>query len=141
MLCRILGANKSSRSNLPLHRRGPGEAIWQPKPVKIRKRRVYSVESLLRQKDKYGRPKWKDPEEEERKRLAKERNNAAYERLLQKEKEKQAELDQVVTQKEFETNSAWQVIADGSLYTGEKYAELNQAMTPKEPETQLGYYT
>jgi hypothetical protein len=67
----------------------PDNPIWQPKPQKIRKRRKYSEESiqrLLKRKDKYGRRRWRDPEEEERKRLAKERNAAAFARLLEKEK-------------------------------------------------------
>ena len=68
----------------------PDNPIFQPKPQKIRKRRKYSEESiqrLLRRKGKNGKAKWRDPEEEEQKRLAKERNDAAYARLLEKQKQ------------------------------------------------------
>jgi hypothetical protein len=60
--------------------------IKAPKQQKIRKRRVYSLESILRMKDKYGRPKWRNPEQEEEKRKRKALNDAAYQRLLDKEK-------------------------------------------------------
>lgn len=63
----------------------PDNPIFQAKPKKIRKRRVYSEESIKRMKDKWGKPKWRDPAEEERKRIAKERNDAAYARLLEKQ--------------------------------------------------------
>jgi hypothetical protein len=60
--------------------------IKASKQQKIRKRRVYSLESLLRQKNKYGKPKWRNPEEEERKRQRKALNDAAWQRTLEKEK-------------------------------------------------------
>jgi len=40
----------------------PDNPIWQPKQVKVRKRRKYSNESLLRKKDKYGKSIWRDKE-------------------------------------------------------------------------------
>ena len=50
--------------------------IKAEKKKPIRKRRVWTLEALLRQKDKYGRPKWRNPEEEERQRLALEKKRA-----------------------------------------------------------------
>lgn len=66
----------------------PDNPIWQPKPKKIRKRRKYSDESiqrLLKRKGKDGKPKWRDPEEEERKRQHKAMNDACYQRTMEKE--------------------------------------------------------
>ena len=60
--------------------------IKTPKQKPIRKRREYSLESLLRQKDKYGKPKWRDPEAEEKKRLEKEKRDAFYQRTLENER-------------------------------------------------------
>jgi hypothetical protein len=70
--------------------------IKSPKPKKIRNRRKYSLESLMRMKDKYGRPKWVNMEEEERKRKHKELNAAAWQKVLDREKqpaEQQAKED------------------------------------------------
>jgi hypothetical protein len=62
------------------------QTILKAKAKKVRRRRQWKLESLLRQKDKYGRPKWRNPEEEEEKRLKKERNDAAYARYLATQK-------------------------------------------------------
>jgi hypothetical protein len=65
----------------------PDNPIFQPKPKKIRKRRKYSDESIqrmLKRKDKNGKPKFIDPEEEERKRQHKAMNRACYERTMEK---------------------------------------------------------
>jgi hypothetical protein len=65
----------------------PDNLIFQPKPKKIRKRRKYSEESikrLLKRKDKHGRPRYIDFEEEERKRQHKAMNRACYERTMEK---------------------------------------------------------
>ncbi|NII29046.1 hypothetical protein HB364_28465 [Pseudoflavitalea sp. X16] len=107
----------------------PDNPIFQPKPQKIRKRRKYSQESiqrLLKRKDKNGKPKWRDPEEEERKRLAKERNAAAYARLLEKEKQlAQQNLEQADQQpKGGPTLSQWVITQDGLI-----------TLTKRPPET------
>jgi hypothetical protein len=65
--------------------------IKAPKQQKIRKRRVYSLESIQRMKDRYGKPKWRNPEEEEKKRQKKALNDAAWQRTLDREKQ-EAEL-------------------------------------------------
>ena len=71
------------------------QTILKAKAKKVRRRRQWSLEALLRQKDKYGKPKWRNPEEEERKRLKKERNDAAYARYLATQKRlAEAELEQ-----------------------------------------------
>jgi hypothetical protein len=65
----------------------PDNTIFQPKPKKIRKRRKYSEESikrLLKRKDKHGRSRYRDLEEEERKRQHKAMNKACYERTMEK---------------------------------------------------------
>ena len=77
------------------------QTIKAPKQQKIRKRRVYSLESILRMKDKYGRPKYKNPVEEEEKRRRKALNDAAYQRSIDKEKRKAEQQAQ-----EKETNAA-----------------------------------
>ncbi len=91
----------------------PDDPIWQPKPVKVRKRRKYSIESILRKKDKNGKSIWRDPEAVER-------------RLREVEKKRvwAAKVNQTVISKEFETQnrkliitSSWQVGPDGSLDT------------------------
>jgi hypothetical protein len=67
----------------------PDNPIWQPKPKKVRKRRKYSDESvqrLLKRKGKDGKPKWRDLEEEERKRQHKAMNEACYQRTLEKQR-------------------------------------------------------
>jgi|GEM_PF-412102 len=63
----------------------PGNPIWEAKPVKIRKRRKYSEESIMRKKDKYGKPYWRNPEEEEKKRLALEKKRAWCKEQQEKE--------------------------------------------------------
>lgn len=98
----------------------PDNPIFLPKPQKIRKRRKYSAESiqrLLKRKDKSGKPRWRDPEEEERKRLAKERNAAAYARLLEKEKQlAQQNLEQADQQPiGGPTLSQWVITQDGLI--------------------------
>ncbi|MBO9561305.1 MAG: hypothetical protein J7621_00970 [Niastella sp.] len=67
----------------------PDNVIWQPRPKKIRKRRKYSEESIqrmLKRKGKDGKPKWRDPEEEERKRQHKAMNDVCYERTMEKQR-------------------------------------------------------
>jgi hypothetical protein len=67
----------------------PDNPIFQPKPKKIRKRRKYSEESikrLLKRKDKHGRPRYRDLEEEERRRQHKAMNRACYERTMEKQR-------------------------------------------------------
>jgi hypothetical protein len=71
----------------------PDNSIWQPKPKKVRKRRKYSDESiqrLLKRKGKDGKPKWRDLEEEERKRQHKAINEACYKRTAEKEEKLRA---------------------------------------------------
>jgi hypothetical protein len=71
----------------------PDNSIFQPKPKKIRKPRKYSEESIqrmLKRKDKNGKPKFRDPEEEERKRQHKAMNDACYERTMEKQKQLRA---------------------------------------------------
>jgi hypothetical protein len=66
----------------------PDNPIFQPRPKKIRTPRKYSEESIqrmLKRKGKDGKPKWRDPEEEERKRLRKAMNDACYERTMEKQ--------------------------------------------------------
>lgn len=67
------------------------QTILKAKAKKVRKRRQWKLESLLRQKDKYGKPKFKDPQKEEEKRQRKAMNDAAYartkERLAQQEQQ------------------------------------------------------
>lgn len=107
--------------------------IWQPKPAKIRKRRVYSLESLLRKKDKYGKPYLRDPEAEEQKRLALENKRAWSRQQLEKErllaieqtlaKEIPAETQQ--PKKEIQpvikpAISSWRITNDGTIQTIEK---------------------
>jgi hypothetical protein len=62
------------------------QTILKAKAKKVRRRRQWKLESLLRQKDKYGKPKWRNPEEEDHKRLKKERNDAAYATYLATQK-------------------------------------------------------
>jgi hypothetical protein len=73
----------------------PDNLIWQPKLKKIRKRRKYSDESiqrLLKRKGKDGKPKWRDPEEEERKRQHKAMNDACYKRTMEKQRLEEEKL-------------------------------------------------
>jgi hypothetical protein len=70
--------------------------IKAPKQQKIRKRRVYSLESLMRMKDRNGKPKYKNPEEEERKRKQKALNDAAWQRLLDAEKQEAEQQAQIL---------------------------------------------
>ena len=96
----------------------PNNPIFQPKPKKIRKKRKYSDESiqrLLKRKDKYGRRKWRDPEEEERKRLVKERNDAAYARLLEKEKQLAAQEKEQADQRSNNAMAEEQVLRNREL--------------------------
>jgi hypothetical protein len=67
----------------------PDNLIWQPRPKKVRKKRKYSEESIqrmLKRKGKDGKPKWRDPEEEERKRQHKAMNDACYERTMERQR-------------------------------------------------------
>jgi hypothetical protein len=67
----------------------PDNPVFQPKPAKIRKPRKYSEESIqrmLKRKGKDGKLKWRDPEEEERKRQHKAMNKACYERTMEKQR-------------------------------------------------------
>ncbi len=63
----------------------PDDPIWQPKPVKVRKRRKYSLDTIMRRKDKYGTRLWRNLEEEERKRLALEKKRTWCRQQLEKE--------------------------------------------------------
>ena len=89
--------------------------IKAEKPKKIRKRRVYSLESLLRMKDKYGKPKFRNLEEEERKRLALEKKRAWSAQLLEKEKHLAAQ----------QATSEWHIAGDGRLHTGSPVPPFN----------------
>jgi hypothetical protein len=118
----------------------PGNPIWQPKPGKIRKRRVYSLEALMRKRDKYGRPKYPHLIKAEKERIDREIKEAWIKKL--EEKKRQAALahslpaiNHAVTREQPGIRSTWQVASNGSLYTAESHIEINQAATPKEPET------
>jgi hypothetical protein len=65
--------------------------IKAAKPKRVRKRRVYSPESLLRMKDKYGRPKWRNMEEEEKNRFDLEKKREWCARQLEQEKQREKE--------------------------------------------------
>lgn len=115
----------------------PANPIWQPKPTKIRKRRKYSIESLLRKKDKKGKPLWRDPKAMERRlqEVEKKRTwaaevsaNEAWCRQQTAQEAQQAALHHTVTYKEPETPnpkpetiSPWHVTNDGLLQTTDKH--------------------
>jgi hypothetical protein len=99
------------------------QTIKAPKEKKVRKRRVYSLESLLRQKDKYGKPKWIDPVAEEEKRRKRALNDAAWQKVLDKEK-RLAEQQALAAEASAATtgtstkqlHSTWLVAPDGNIY-------------------------
>jgi hypothetical protein len=73
------------------------QTILKAKAKKVRRRRQHTLESLLRQKDKYGKPKWRNPKEEEEKRLKKERYLATQKLLEEQEQQAQASQTQQQT--------------------------------------------
>ena len=89
----------------------PDNPIWQPKPGKIRKRRVYSLESLLRRKDKNGQPYLRGPEAKEQKRLIEPAIHPGSARAASSNK----------NPLNLETLSPWHVAHDGIIQTTEKH--------------------
>jgi hypothetical protein len=89
-----------------------GNPIWQAKPVKVRKRRKYSEESLLRKKDKYGKPLNQPPTlsitNKEIIHIA-----ASLPAIIHAAKQEEPETPNP----EHETLSPWQVSSDGMLQT------------------------
>ena len=115
----------------------PDNPIWQPKAQKIRKRRKYSEESiqrLLKRKGKNGKAKWRDPEEEEQKRLAKERNDAAYARLLEKLKQQAAQEKDQATQQSGNARIEGQALQNGEQAI---YFELPPAASSSQQSSKL----
>ncbi len=123
----------------------PADPIWQPKPVMVRKRRKYSPESIMRKKDKYGKPLWRNLEEEEKKRLTLEKKREWCRQQAEQEAQQtnsipaishpleqegfyilnsKSGIIHVATHKEPETPnpkpeipSPWYVTSDGTLHT------------------------
>jgi hypothetical protein len=63
----------------------PDNPIWQPKPLKTRKRRKYSLETIIRRKEQDGTSLWIHLEEAERKRLALEKKTMEAAKQLKKQ--------------------------------------------------------
>jgi hypothetical protein len=88
------------------------QALFKAKAKKVRKRRERSLESLLRLKDKYGKPKFIDPEKEEEKRQRKAMNDACYTRTMERlaKQQQQAQecplLQQAALKAQVETTTA-----------------------------------
>jgi hypothetical protein len=102
----------------------PNDPIWQPTPVKTRKRRKYSLETIMRRKDKHGTPVWRNLEEAERKRIA-----------LEKKREwcrqhSEQEAQQVTTM------PPQQKIIEQAAPISISKPAINHAATQEEPETQ-----
>ncbi|NII25240.1 hypothetical protein HB364_09120 [Pseudoflavitalea sp. X16] len=114
----------------------PNNPIFQPKPKKIRKRRVVSLEAMMRKRDKYGKPKYPELIKAEKERKAREAKEAWIKKL---EEKKQATLAAEALAKETEVTSvfakevvigAWHVLSDGKLHTGPP--GIDHAVTPGE---------
>jgi hypothetical protein len=69
------------------------QLIKAPKQKPIRKRRKYTTESLLRKKDRNGKPMWRNLEEEERKRTALERKRTWAVECMIKEREEEKKTE------------------------------------------------
>ena len=122
----------------------PDNPIWQPKPVKVRKRRKYSIESILRKKDKNGKSIWRDPEALERRlREAEKKREWCRQHTAQEAQQANTstiqpftnkdsipnEMNQAVKQEQSkilhpnsEIRSPWQVASNGTLQTTGKYS-------------------
>ncbi|NII28354.1 hypothetical protein HB364_24945 [Pseudoflavitalea sp. X16] len=132
----------------------PNNPIFQPKPKKIRKRRVVSLEAMMRKRDKYGKPKYPELIKAEKERKACEAKEAWIKKLEEKKRlatelsscssEKPADsitvareepgINHAVTPKEPATSnlkpatlSTWHITAEGTLYTGENFAVIHHA--------------
>lgn len=73
----------------------PNNPVWQPKPKKIRKRRVYTEESWKRRiyrKDKYGRYKYPDLVKADKERIKREAKEATEAWAREREQKKQQYL-------------------------------------------------
>jgi hypothetical protein len=124
----------------------PNNPTFQPKPKKIRKRRVYSIEAMMRKRDKYGKPKYPELIKAEKERKAREAKEAWIKKLEEKKQACSSGLavskpvDSIpVARKEpetpnpkLETLSSWHITADGTFYIGENLATIHHAATPEE---------
>lgn len=136
----------------------PNNPIFLPNPKKIRKRRVYTLEALMRKRDKYGRPKYPHLIKAEKERVEREAREAWAKKCEEKKQaalaaintktyieKNTAEINQVVTPKEPETpnpepetHSPWHVLSDGSLQTFQAKSGphgINQETIQEESET------
>jgi len=103
---------------------GRGEDIWQPKPTKVRKRRKYSNESLLRKKDKYGKSIWKDKE--------------AIEKRLEETEKKRAWCSQHPEQEAQQTNTSivYSIIIEQAIPISLSQSANKYQVAQKQPGTQ-----